>query len=131
MQNLRLFVSEGNMIKGYVGVRKDSSLGRPHKLRLIQKIPYLFYGGIHHGQAVGVLQCLNQWFYESKGENDAGNQRTRFDPSVYKEPAPQGQHAHKRCRQDGKPHHIVAVGLLEPCRFGGLVLRHGVGVFFI
>ena len=67
MQNLRLFVSEGNMIKGYVGVRKDSSLGRPHKLRLIQKIPYLFYGGIHHGQAVGVLQCLNQWFYESKG----------------------------------------------------------------
>lgn len=42
MQNLRLFVSEGNMIKGYIGVRKDSSLGRPHKLRLIQKIPYLF-----------------------------------------------------------------------------------------
>ena len=50
MQDLRLFVSEGNMIEGYVGVRKDSSLGRPHKLRLIQKIPYLFYGGIHHGQ---------------------------------------------------------------------------------
>ena len=43
MQNLRLFVSEGNMIKGYVGVRKDSSLGRPHKFRLIQKIPHLFY----------------------------------------------------------------------------------------
>ena len=96
MQNLRLFVSEGNMIKGYIGVRKDSSLGRPHKLRLIQKISYLLYGGIHHGQAVGVLQCLNQRFYESKGENDAGNQRTRFDSSVYKEPAPQGQHAHKR-----------------------------------
>lgn len=42
MQNLRLFVPEGNTIEGYVGVRKDSSLGRPHKLRLIQKIPYLF-----------------------------------------------------------------------------------------